>query len=296
MDFAAPLEAGDMFVSATVLDVGARYPTGAGRVRHYDKNWGLKAEMATGRTGLISALCLDAHLSLHVLDPQAGRIDHFGANQMPHLPHYRFGSMIPKGDSTFILGEHLIGEVPGFEGKGRVCHVDDQGRLIREWIVQTGGGASGFLGVTHMALSPDGTTLFHVSETGPHLYAHDLRHDIQCGPLYTHDDMPRMVFGLACLARGDLLLAVGNGVVRLDPQGQIVCRYALPAGAFGHGWSVVIIRESGAQFWALDFFGGRVALVDVDTGGIAFMKDLELPKALAGFAEVPNDVLRGPVA
>jgi hypothetical protein len=296
VDFVAPLEAGDIFVSATALDAGARYPTGAGCVRHYDKYWTFKAEMATGRTGLISALCLDASLSLHVLDPQAGQVDHFGSTQMPHLPPHRFGSMIAKRDGTYLLGEHMVGEAPGFEGKGRVCHVDDQGRLIREWFVQTGGGVSGFLGVTHIALSPDETMLYHVSETGPHIYAHDLRNDIQLGPLYTQGDMPRMVFGLACLNSGDLLLAVGSAVLRLDPQGRLLRRYNLPAGPAGQGWSVVILSEGGSRFWALDFLGGRVALVDVESGDVTVLKDLELPKALAGLAEVPSDVLRARAA
>ena len=43
-----PFAPGDVFVTASVLDESARFPTGEGRIRQYDANWQLKAEMATG--------------------------------------------------------------------------------------------------------------------------------------------------------------------------------------------------------------------------------------------------------
>jgi hypothetical protein len=290
MDFAAQVAPGDIFVTATVLDTGARYPTGAGLVQHYDKNWSIKAEMKTGRRGLISALCFDSTGALHVLDPQAGRVDHFGPRAMTNLPNYRFGSMIAKADGTYLLGEHMIGGIPGFEGKGRVCHVDRFGSLIREWTVECGGGVSGFLGVTDIALSPDEQTLYHVSETGSYIYAHDLLNDRRYGPLYGHVEPPGMVFGLACLPCGDLVAATGAGALRLDSKGTVLQRYDLPPG---QGWAVIVLRGDGVSFWVLDFLAGRVAKVECDTGVVTVVKDLDLPKALAGIAEVPENWPRG---
>jgi hypothetical protein len=280
-----PFIPGDIFVTATDLDESARFPTGHGRVRQYDRDWTLKAELETGAFGLISALVIDGTHTLHILDPQARRIDHIGSVQMQNLPPRGYGSMIARGDGTYLLGEHMVGQIPGFEGAGRVYHAGADGKIIREWDTETNGGMGGFLGVTHMALSADGDTLYHVSETGPHIYAHDLKADKRLGILYERRDPPPMVFGLACLADGDLIVATGGGARRLDAKGMIKQDYAMPAG---RGWSVIVLRAGGDSFWALDFFGGIVALVDADSGTVRMTKDLGLPKALAGLAEMPS--------
>lgn len=277
-------EPGDIFVTATVLDEGARFPTGKGRVRHYDRHWTLKGEHDTGRTGLISALCLDATGTLHMMDPQARAVDHIGPVKMPDLAPRGYGSMVPLANGSYILGEHLVGDVPGFAGDGRTYRVDASGAVLETWDTETNGGMGGFLGVTHMALSADQNTLYHVSETGAHIYAHDLVKDQRLGPIYTRADPPPMVFGLACLPVGDLIVALGSGARRLSPSGQIRRDYALPEG---RGWSVIVLRADGASFWALDFFAGKVAMIETESGALLFEKDLGLPKALAGLAEVP---------
>ena len=277
-------EPGDIFVTATVLDEGARFPTGKGRVRHYDCNWTLKGEHDTGRTGLISALAIDATGTLHMMDPQARAVDHIGPVTMPDLVPRGYGSMIPLPDGSYILGEHLVGQIPGFSGDGKAYRVDANGALLQTWDTETNGGAGGFLGVTHMALSPDGETLYHLSETGPHLYAHHLPSDRRLGPVYTRSDPPPMLFGLACLPQGDLIVATGGGARRITPDGAVVRDYALRQG---RGWAVIVLREKGESFWALDFFGGRVAMIATESGELLFEKDLGLPKALAGIAEMP---------
>ena len=279
------IEPGDVFVTATELDHGARYPTGHGRIRHYDRAWQLKREFATGGFGLISALVFDRTGTLHALDPQARRIDHYGPLALPALPPRGYGSMIEMSDDTYLLGEHMVGQIPGFAGDGKVYRVDGGGNVLRTYDTETNGGVSGFLGVTHMALSADERTLYHVSETGPHLYAHDLIGDRKLGPVYTRTDPPPLMFGVGTLPGGDLLVATGGGVRRLTAGGQVVRDYALP----GRGWAVVIVRDGGTSFWALDFFGGQVALLDAASGNTVQHKDLGLEKALAGLAEVPAD-------
>ena len=276
--------AGDIFVTASDLDETARFPTGHGRVLQFDANWVQKGEHATGAYGLISSLTFDQTGTLHIFDPQARRVDHVGPVTMPHLPVKAYGSMIALADGSYLIAEHMVGQIPGFEGDGRVYGVDRDGAILRTWNTQTNGGMGGFLGVTHMALSPDGNTLYHVSETGPHIYAHDLTQDRRLGPVYTRAEPPAMVFGLACLPDGDLIVATGGGARRLSAAGALLRDYALPPG---RGWSVIELREDGLTFWALDFFGGSVALVDADNGTILFHKDLGLPKALAGIAEMP---------
>lgn len=280
------IEGGDIFVTATQLDASARYPTGHGRIRHYCRNWRLKREFETGGFGLISALVFDKTGTLHALDPQARRIDHYGPLALPLLPPRGYGSMIALADGDYLVGEHMIGQIPGFSGDGKVYRVNGCGDVLKTYDTETNGGVSGFLGVTHMALAGDGRTLYHVSETGAHLYAHDLIENRRLGIVYTRTDPPTLLFGMAVLPDSNILIATGAGVRRLDAAGTIVRDYAMPAG---HGWSVVILREGGTTFCALDFFGGRVAIVDVATGDIVLDKALGLEKALAGLAEVPAD-------
>ncbi len=280
------IEGGDIFVTATELDASARYPTGHGRVRHYSRDWRLKRAFDTGGFGLISSLVFDRTGTLHVLDPQARRVDHYGPVAMPLLPTRGFGSMIALSDGNYLVGEHMVGQIPGFSGDGKVYRVDGSGKILETYDTETNGGVSSFLGVTHMALAGDGRTLYHLSETGAHLYAHDLIDNRRLGIVYTRADPPPLLFGMAVLPDGNILIATGAGVRRLDAKGTIVRDYEMPAG---RGWSVVILREGGATFWALDFFGGRAAIVDVASGDIVLDKPLGLEKSLAGLAEVPAD-------
>ncbi|MFM2411372.1 MAG: hypothetical protein RL481_2200, partial [Pseudomonadota bacterium] len=156
--------------------------------------------------------------------------------------------------------------------------------LLREYDTETNGGMGGFLGVTHMALSPDGKTLYHTSETGAHIYGHDLVGDRRLGAVYTRDDPPPLVFGIASLPNGDLLVAGGNVVRRITPGGGVVGQYDLPEA---RGWAVPVLRPDSRHFWALDFFGGKLACVDTEGVSVPQVKELGLAKCLTGIAEVP---------
>ena len=288
-----PFAPGDVFVTASVLDESARFPTGEGRIRQYDANWQLKAEMATGHTGLISALALDPAGWLHALDPQARVIttiagDGTVVEQFQLRPTRAYGSIIALGGGEYLLGEHMVGDIPGFSGDGKVYRVALDGTVLATYDTETNGGMGGFLGVTHMALSADGRTLFHTSETGPHVYAHDLVADRRLGAVYTRQDPPPMVFGLAMLGDGELMLACGSDLRRIDPNSGSARSMPMPEG---RGWAVPIVRSGPGgvdeRLWALDFFGGRAACIDVGSGAVLELHELGLKKCLTGIAEVP---------
>ena len=284
-----PFAPGDIFVTDSDLDDAARFPTGMGKVRQYDREWNLKGVHETGQYGLISALSLDPKGRLHILDPQAywfGSIcpDGQPVEAFPKLPRIAFGSMIHCPDGH-ILGEQMVGDMPGFSGKGHVYRIDGDGTVRAEWNTQTNGGLGGFLGVTHMALSQDGTTLYHVSETGENVYAHQLAGDKRLGPIYTREDAPHFVFGIAGLEDDSLLVACASEVRRVVPGKGVQRVYSLPKG---RGWSVVKLRPGDTSFWALDFLEGQLASVNIETGEIEQHKGLGLRKCLAGIAEVPQ--------
>jgi hypothetical protein len=285
----APFAAGDIFVTASQLDESARFPTGHGAILQIAADWTPKAALETGHFGLIASLTLDLAGNLHALDPQARAITSIGPDGKPKtmfgkLPQRGYGSMIVLDDGDFLLGEHMIGETPGFAGRGKVYRVKSDGAVIDEYDTETNGGVGGFLGVTHMALSRDGKTLFHTSETGPHVYAHDLLTNKRLGPIYTRADPPPMVFGLECLGDESILVAGGNGIRRIS-GGAVVQNYDLPNG---RGWAVAKARPDG-RAWVLDFFGGRLACLDTESGTVSDVRELGLAKCLCGIAEMKSE-------
>jgi hypothetical protein len=281
-------ESGDIFVPAPVLDPTARYPTGAGVVRQYDDNFRLKASVATGRTGLISGLGMGADRVLHVLDPQARGVDRFGPDGclLPPqgLPDIGFGSILFETGGTILMGEHLCGPPGPFAGDGKVRRFAADGTLLKTYDTETNGGVSGFLGVTHMALSADGATLFHVSETGGVVFAHDLANDHRLGVFYTRADPPPMLFGLATLPDGRVAVATGRSLRLVAIDGTVAGDIDLPAG---RGWANVVVRPGGGSLFVLDFFGGQVA--ELSLPGFRFLRlvDLGNPQGMTSLVEVP---------
>ena len=284
-----PFEPGDIFVTASDLDETARFPTGMGKILQIASDWTPKATFETGQHGLISSLTIDKDGNLHALDPQARSRTTIGPDGMPKPMFGRFldhavGSMIVLPGGDFLLGEHMVGDIPGFSGRGKVYRVNGAGDVIREYDTETNGGMGGFLGVTHMALSADAKTLYHTSETGAHVYAHDLDADKRLGPVYTRQDPPSLVFGIAALSDGTLIVACGGDVRRIAPGAGAISTYKLPDA---RGWAVPVLQGDGSRFWALDFFGGKVASVATQSGEVLEVKELGLAKCLTGIAQFP---------
>ncbi len=283
-----PFTRGDFFVPTPLLDPAARYPTGASAVRQYDSDFVRKADVATGRTGLISGLGIGPDGMLHILDPQARGLDLYAPTgrpvPVPPHPDAGFGSILFEAGGTYLMGEHLCGGPGPFAGQGRVMRFAADGQLLASFDTETNGGVSGFLGVTHMALSSDGQTLYHVSETGASVYAHDLVENRRLGAFYTRTDPPGMLFGLAMLPDGRLALALGSMMRLLGSDGVAHGDIALPAG---RGWANIVVRPGGNSLFVLDFFAGRVVELTLPGFRLLRLVDLGNPQGMTSLVEVP---------
>jgi hypothetical protein len=281
---------GDVLISATQLDEAQKFPTGQGRIMHLDADLTLKGTWDSGRYGLVSGLGLGKDGTVFIMDAQARGVDRIGRDgtvlePIADVPPKGYGSMVALPDGGWLFGEHLCGAQPPFQGEGKVDRFNAAGHLVQSYDTQVNGGVGGFLGVTHIALAADGKRLFHVSETGPHVYAHDLTCNQPLGPIYSRADPPPMVFGVAALPDGGLLVACGGDIRRLDAAGAQTRSYSVPEG---RGWSVVVLRPDGKSFWAADFFAARLVQINLESGDISMNKQfVGIEKALAGVVEIP---------
>jgi hypothetical protein len=282
-----PFEPGDLFVPAPRLDPSARYPTGAGVIRQYDADFRLKAEVDTGRTGLIAGLGIGPDGILHALDPQARGRNLYApdgtALPTPKGPDAGFGSILFEPAGTFLMGEHLCGGPGPFEGRGRVMRFSASGEWLASFDTESNGGVGGFLGVTHIALGRDGRTLYHLSETGPAIYRHDLADNRRLGAFYTRSDPPPMLFGLAVLPNDRLAVAAGSMLRVIAADGVQTLDVTLPPG---RGWANVVVRPHGNSLFVLDFFGGQLAELGLPDFQLLRHVDLGNPQGLTSLAEV----------
>jgi hypothetical protein len=289
------LVSGDILVTATRLHEGVRYPTGDGALRQLRPDLSQRGTADTGTIGLVAHLAFDGEGHLWALDPQARAISRFDRDgrplPRPALGDHPFGPMLLLPGGDLLLGEHLAGPAGPFAGTGRVHRFDAALRPVATLETEWNGGIGGFLGVTHMALGSDGRILYHLSETGPHIYAHEIGANRRLGPVFTREAPPAMLFGLSVIPGGDILVATGTGLIRLRPAAgrlEQVSAIALPPPSTGRpGWANVVLRPSATSVFALDFLGGRLAEVDLASETVLRLADLGLASALASLVEVP---------
>jgi sugar lactone lactonase YvrE len=299
---------GDVFAAATLLDDPKDDHAGQGRIVHYDANLNQKGTLATpGTSHLASGLKFDGQGRLWVFDSQAFvvlAIDRAGRAERLQFAARPFSNVNFFRDGSVLLGEHLVGSeirpaiaarmgtrlrhMPetGRFGDGHVFRYSPTGELIKEYATQTHGGMTGFLGVTAAALSPDESTLYYASETGPRLMRYDIESDRQLADLIAFPEGQRqMFFGLAFAPDGELLVSRGARIDVVDP-GDGTVRRSLPLE--GVGWASVAPSVDGRSILVGNFFSGELARIDATTGARLASANVGVQKSLAGLAEYPG--------
>ncbi len=296
-----PFADGDIFVGATLLNNEQDDHAGRGRIIQYDAELNEKAVLwLDDTTHLVGGLNIAPDGALWAFDmvafkamrfsPSGERLDDFPAPKRA-LSHVNF-----LADGSMLFGEHQVGSettvplgtqlatVPGTDrfGDGHVFHVAADGNLIKEYETDTHGGMGGFLGVTMSTVSPDETTLYYVSETGPRLMRYDLANDQQMPDLMSFAPEDRqMFFGLMFNGEGNLLVARGDRVEVVTTDGEVVRAYPLE----GFGWALVVPGTDGEHFLAVNFFSGTVAKVNVASGDVVAQANTGVAKSTAGIVQ-----------
>jgi sugar lactone lactonase YvrE len=289
-----PFATGDLLIAATDVDdrnVDLRNHSGAGRVLHFGADFTPKGELRTGQTGLVVGLAIDpSDLALYACDPVSQTVTRFGrdgrgSGVAPLLPRARIGAMLFLPDGRFVAGLHSrIGEAPGSEAP-RLWLGSFRESRIEALVAEVDGGKFGFHCVTHVALGPDGHTLYYVSEGGRRLMRYDLGARRQLPDLLRLDkDDPRGTYGPAVLRDGRVLMATGSGALLLAPDGQPLRNYELGSA---RGWSRLTLSLDQQRFHVGNFVEGRLETRDVESGALLHALDIQRRYCLSGVAEVP---------
>ncbi len=286
--------AGDLLVAATDVDdrnVDLRNHSGAGRVLHFSADFTARGELRTGQTGLVVGLAIDpADCALYACDPGSQTITRFEpdgrcSGVVSLLPRARIGSMLFLPDGRFVAGLHSrIGEAPGGTAP-RLWLGSFREAQVEALAADVDGGKFGFHCITHVALGPDGHTLYYVSEAGRRLMRYDLEARRQLADLLQFDkDDPRGTYGPAVLRDGRVLMATGGGALMLSPDGQPLREYELGSA---RGWSRLTLALDQRRFHVGNFVEGRLETRDVESGALLHVLDIERRYCLSGVAEVP---------
>lgn len=289
-----PFAAGDLLIAATDVDdrnVDLRNHSGAGRVLHFGADFAPKGELRTGQTGLVVGLAIDpADFALYACDPGSQTITRFDrdgrcSGVAPLLPRARIGSMLFLPDGRFVAGLHSrIGEAPGSTAP-RLWIGSFREEQVEALAADVDGGKFGFHCITHVALGPDGHTLYYVSEAGRRLMRYDLDARRQLADLLQFEkDDPRGSYGPAVMRDGRVLMATGNGALMLSRDGEPLRDYEFGSA---RGWSRLTLTLDQRRFHVGNFVEGRLETRDVESGALLHVLDIERRYCLSGVAEVP---------
>lgn len=291
----SPVEGGDLLVAvndvAQPVDFRAGV-TGEGRYWHCDSSLRKKAEVRTGQDGLVIGLAWDAaRRTVFVTLPRLSRIMAFDASGDPQpaiLPPRRaYGNIVRHASGHLLAGVHVSGAEPGIvpPGGGKLVLFDPAGGGWDAFDVEIDGGRGGRHGVSGLAVAAAAPDVVHyVSEAGMRLSRYDIEARRQLPDLLVLSDGDARTYGLAVRDNGEVVMATGNGAVRLDPDGRIMQAYDVPTP---RGWTRAALSADGRHFYLGNFMEGLLHRRDVETGEIVARLDVGLRGALTAIVEIP---------
>jgi hypothetical protein len=304
-----PFAAGDIFLGCTYLNSTADDHAGEGRILQFDRNMVPKGTLYTeGTTNLVVNLSVGPDGTLWGFDPFAHavvRVSREGRQLPPHagFPDRGWGSVVFGGDGSVYLCEYLKGDKPytggnmrllpgtNVVGYGRIAQFDRELRLVREFDNEASPSPTGFHGVTHSAMHPDGHTLTYITDLSNRVMRFDVAAGRQLPDLVgwpaTPENVRRWTTGVAYRADGTLLLLRGSFIEFVKPDGTSVRTVPLDE----YGYAMIRTGSDGRHAFCTNIFTGVMSKVDLESGRIVGQIDTGFVKpfrSLAGVSEFPG--------
>jgi hypothetical protein len=302
-----PFAPGDIFLGCTYLCNPDDDHAGDGRILQYDRNRVPKGTLYTeGTSHLIINLRFGPDGTLWAFDPfeySVIRVSPEG-RQLENVDFGQrgWGNVCFGKEGDIYLGEYLKGDkpyeggdmrvLPGTDvvGYGRIGHFDRNLHPVQEFENETADSLTGFHGITHSALHPDGEIMTYMTDLGMRVLRFDITRNQQLPDLVTYpggeEYVRKWTTGVDYLRDGTLLLLRGSFIDFIDEQGASLRTIPLDE----YGYAMITISNDQRHVFVTNIFTGVMSKVDIDRGEIVGQIDTGLAKpqrSLAGVAEYP---------
>lgn len=303
-----PFAPGDVFLGCTYLCNPDDDHAGDGRILQYSHDLVPKGTLYTaGTTHLVVNLRFGPDGALWAFDPFAHAVVRVGPDgkQLPagDFGDRGWGSVAFARDGSYVLCEYLCGDRPyeggmmrclegtNVVGYGRLAQFAADGRKLGEFENDLSPSRTGFHGVTHCAMHPDGRTLAYITDLGARVMRFDVQTGRQLPDLFQvpDEDLAGRLWttGVDYLRDGTLLLLRGSRIDCLDADGRVTRQIPLDA----YGYAMITVVPGDAHVLAANIFTGVMSRVELAGGTITGQIDTGMAKpcrSLAGVAQFPG--------
>ena len=299
-----PFATGDIFLGCTYLCDPHDDHKGDGRILQFSKDMVPKGTLYTeGTSHLIVNLRFAPDGTLWAFDPFEYAVVRVSPEGV-QLPNHDFGRrgwgnvcFGPAGQ--IYLGEYLNGDKPyqggdmrtlpgtNVVGYGHIAEFDTDLQPVREFAPDLSPSMTGFHGITHTCMHPDGHTFTYLTDLGMRVMRYDVAADRQLRDLVNYPGgeayVRKWTTGVAYLDDGTLLLLRGSFIDFIDPAGQSLRTIELDA----YGYAMITMSRDQRHAFVANIFTGVMSKVDIVAGAILGQIDTGLAKpqrSLAGVA------------
>ena len=306
-----PFEPGDVFIGLTDLNDPTDDHAGDGRIVQYGADLVKKGELWTeGGHHLVGGLAFAPdgvlwafnELSVIHVDPRTARQLPPSTKFKPRV--YRSASFAP--DGSIYLGEHMLAKDPpagieklttikfarlpdtGWLGHGKIYKYDKDWNLVREYDVDHAEELTGFKGVTHSTLHPNGRWVAYTAETSKRIMRFDVVDGRQMPDLVRYPGEKRdgnWVIALRYRPDGTLLAVRSKTMDLVDGEGRTIREYPLGPD---YGWAEVTLCRDPRYVMIANIWTGLFGRYDLERGEFAETVDtgFRAPRrSLAGIVE-----------
>jgi len=298
-----PFAPGDIFLGCTYLNDAADDHAGEGRILQYDRHMVPKGTLYTdGTSHLIVNLRFGPDDILWGFDPfeyAVVRVSPDGKQLPPHdFGRRGWGSVCHGHDGSIFLTEYLNGDKPyeggdmptlpgtNVVGYGRIARFHPNLEKVAEFDTELSPSMTGFHGVTHSSMHPDGRTLAFMTDLGMRVMLMDTESGQQLTDLITYpggeEYVRKWTTGVAYLGDGTLLLLRGSFIDFIDANGA--SQRTIPLDEYGY--AMITVSPDDAFAFVTNIFTGAMSKVSLESGAIVGQIDTGFAKPFRSLAGV----------